>query len=71
MTTKTITASWKTTAAGILGVVAVAAPQILAYLDSDPATLPQWGVVVAAILTACGLTAARDHDVSSESAGAQ
>lgn len=62
--------SWKTTLAGVLS-IAVAVITFVAYplLDADPATVPQWGPVLAAISAAAGLLFARDHGVTSEQAG--
>ena len=62
--------SWKTTAAGILGALSVIAGQVATLFDTDPGTNPEWNIIVATVMTAVGLFAARDNDVSSESAGA-
>ena len=62
--------SWKTTAAGIAAIVAAAASAAVALFDADPASLPDWGALGAAILAGVGLLSARDNDVSSETAGA-
>ena len=43
---------------------------VSAVLDSDPATLPNWGVTVPALIMAVGLLFARDNDVTSEESGA-
>ena len=63
--------SWKTSVAGIatFGVVLCAA--VAAHFDGDPLTEANWGVVVAAFIASVGLIMARDHDVSSENAGAK
>lgn len=53
--------SWKTTTVGILAIVAAASNAISATLDSDPATVPNWEIVVAAMLAGIGLIFARDH----------
>lgn len=60
--------SWRTTALGILGAVAVLATAAVAQLDSDPATVPAWGEAIGVALVALGLSAARDHAVSSRAA---
>lgn len=62
--------SWKTTAAGIAAALAAISTAAAAYLDGDPATEPQWGVVVAAMSAAVGLFMARDNDKRSEDVGA-
>lgn len=62
--------SWKTTVAGIAAIVTALGSAVGALFDADPATLPDWGAVAAAILAGIGLIAARDNDVSSEKAGA-
>ncbi len=67
-----MSASWRTTLSGICTIV-VAAINMLAmpYLDSDPATVPQWGAFFALLMPAIGLLVARDNVVSSEKAGAK
>jgi hypothetical protein len=40
-------------------------------LDSDPATNPDWSVVIATVTAGFGLLFARDNNVSSEEAGAK
>jgi len=62
--------SWKTTAAGIAAAIAAIATAASAYLDGDPATEPEWGIVVAALSAAIGLFMARDNDKRSEDVGA-
>lgn len=61
--------SWKTTAAGISGIVGLLATALAAQFDSDPATVANWPVVIPAIITSAGLLFARDNNVSSEAAG--
>jgi hypothetical protein len=64
--------SWKTTLSGVLSIiVAVITFVATPMLDSDPATVPQWGPVLAVLSTAIGLLFARDNDVTSEKAGAK
>ena len=55
--------SWKTSSLGILGVIPVILSAIKTLMDGDPATNPDWTVVISAILMAFGLTQAKDHDV--------
>ena len=62
--------SWKTTVAGIAGVVAAIASAIQAQFDGNPATVPDWGLVGALLATAIGLLFARDNDKTSEAVGA-
>jgi len=64
--------SWKTSLAGILSAV-VAALSLVAIpmLDSDPASVPNWGAAIAAVVAAVGLLMARDNDKSSEAVGAK
>lgn len=62
--------SWKTTIAGIAAAVGAAGTALSAYLDGDPATQPEWGIVVAAFAAAIGLFVARDNDKRSEDVGA-
>lgn len=63
--------SWKTSAAGIGAVLVAAGSALTAMFDNDPATLPDWGAVIAAVIAGIGLLFARDNKVSSEAAGAK
>lgn len=65
-----ITKSWKTTWAGILQFLSIVATQIGFLFDTDLATNPDWGLIVASLITLVGLITARDNNVSSEDAGA-
>lgn len=62
--------SWKTTWAGILQFLAIAATQVGFLFDGIATTNPDWGLVIASLVTLVGLLTARDSDVSSEEAGA-
>lgn len=62
--------SWKTTAAGIAGILGMLGTAVSAMLDGNPATDPQWSIVIPAIITSAGLLFARDNNVTSEQAGA-
>jgi|APGre2960657404_1045060.scaffolds.fasta_scaffold243246_2 uncharacterized membrane protein YhiD involved in acid resistance len=63
--------SWKTSAAGIGAVLVAAGSAMTAMFDNDPATLPDWGAVIAAVIAGVGLLFARDNGVTSEAAGAK
>jgi len=63
--------SWKTTAAGIGGIMAVIGSALAAMFDTDPATVPDWTSVIAGITMGIGLICSRDNDKSSEQVGAQ
>jgi hypothetical protein len=63
--------SWKTTAAGIGAVLVAVGSALNATFDADPATVADWGSVVAAIIAGIGLIFARDNGVTSEAAGAK
>ena len=65
-----ITKSWKTTWAGILQFLSIVSTQIGFLFDTDLSTNPDWGLIVASLITLVGLITARDNDVSSEDAGA-
>lgn len=63
--------SWKTTVAGIAAIIAAIALAISNEFDSDPATIADWGVVLATVIAGVGLLFARDNDKSSEDVGAK
>lgn len=63
--------SWKTTVAGICSIVVAGATALGALLDADPATVPDWSVVVAAVVAGMGLISARDNKVTSEQVDAK
>lgn len=62
--------SWKTTTAGLAAVLAVVADALTKLSDADPATNPDWNIVVAVVASAAIGLFARDNDKSSESVGA-
>jgi hypothetical protein len=67
-----MSASWRTTLSGICTILVAFVNMIaMPYLDSDPATLPNWGGFIALLMPAIGLLMARDHKVTSEAAGAK
>ena len=63
--------SWKTTTGGVLGAVAIIAGAAQAILDNDPATNPNWEMVIGALSICAGLLFARDNKVTSAQAGAE
>jgi hypothetical protein len=62
--------SWKTTLAGIGTALSAIGLALEAQFDTDPATVPNWAVVVTAVFAAIGLLLARDNDKTSEAVGA-
>ena len=54
--------SWKTTIAGIIAGLVVVLPQIQNLLDSNPATVCNWNIVVAGAVAVIGGIAAKDGD---------
>jgi hypothetical protein len=66
-----VNGSWKTSAAGIGAILVAVGSALSAMFDADPATIPDWGAVVAAVIAGIGLLAARDNNVSSETVGAK
>lgn len=64
-------ASWRTSLAGFLTVIAVSIPTIQAAIDGNPATVPDWQIVLASFGTFVVSLLARDNKTSSETAGAK
>jgi uncharacterized membrane protein YhiD involved in acid resistance len=64
-----MTKSWKTSAAGIGAILIAVGSALSSMFDNNPATVADWGAVVAAVIAGIGLLAARDNGVSSEDAG--
>jgi len=61
--------SWRTTIVGVLTAITLVAPQLLALLDNDPATVFSLDLFIAG-LGAMGIGIfARDNDKSSENVG--
>lgn len=63
--------SWKTTLFGAGGLLTVIVTALCAMFDDNPATNPDWALVLAAASPCIGLLFARDNKVSSEAAGAK
>lgn len=49
---------------GAATIIAAIASAIKAAVDGDPTTLPDWAMVVAAVITGIGLIAAKDSNVT-------
>jgi hypothetical protein len=64
-------ASWKTTVLGIIAIVMAALTVAKTLIDGDPATNPDWPMVISAVTAGWGLIVARDNSVTSEQAGAK
>jgi hypothetical protein len=56
--------NWKTSLGGIVTALAALFGAVKALTDGDPATVPDWNVVITALAAACGLFFAKDYDVS-------
>ena len=55
----------KTTLAGIGAILVAVGAAMSAMFDADPVTVPQWDVVIAAILAGIGLIFAKDSKAPS------
>jgi hypothetical protein len=55
----------KTTLAGIGAILVAVGAAMSAMFDADPLTVPQWDVVIAAILAGIGLIFAKDSKAPS------
>ncbi len=52
--------SWKTTTAAVAALLAAGATAVAAMFDEDPATVADWGLVMAAVAASIGLFMAKD-----------
>jgi hypothetical protein len=66
-----MTSSIKTTAYGILAFLALAFGQVKFLFDIDPATNPDWTLIIGALFALLGFGVARDNDVSDQTAQAK
>jgi len=62
--------SWKTTAAGVGGLIATIGSILNQVFDGNPATNPDWNLVLPILLTSFIGIFARDNNVTSEQANA-
>jgi len=61
---QSISKNWKTTGLGIAAILTAAGAALTALTDNDPATLPDWGALIAAVIAGVGLIFAKDGDKS-------
>lgn len=61
--------SWKTTALGLAGIITALGNALTAFLDNDPLTVPDLGLVINAVTLGLGLIFARDNKVTSKELG--
>ena len=54
----------KTTLAGVGAILVAVGAAMSAMFDADPLTVPQWDVVIAAVLAGIGLIFAKDSKAS-------
>lgn len=66
-----MTSSVKTTVYGILVFLALTIGQVKFLFDIDPATNPDWTLIIGALFALLGFGAARDNDVSDQTARAK
>jgi hypothetical protein len=59
-----IAKNWKTTGLGVAAILTAAGAALTALTDNDPATLPDWGALIAACIAGIGLIFAKDADKS-------
>lgn len=52
--------NWKTTSAGIAAILVAIGSALKAFTDNDPATVPDIGACIAAIMAGIGLILAKD-----------
>lgn len=54
--------SWKTTTVAFLLAADAIGHAVMALLDTDPATVPDWNAVIVMVMAAVGLLFAKDAD---------
>jgi len=54
--------SWKTTTVAIITAIMAVGNVVVAIIDGDPATVPNWELTIGVIMTAIGLIFAKDSD---------
>jgi hypothetical protein len=62
--------SWETTLTGLGAMLLALGSALQAQFDQDPATIPDWGLVLSLSLAGLGLLRARDNNKTSEQVGA-
>lgn len=63
--------SWKTTAAGLGTIMTTIGTVLNQIMDGNPATNPDWNLVLPLLFTGCIGLFARDNNVTSEQANAK
>lgn len=63
--------SWKTSAAGLGTILTTLGTTLNQLMDGNPATNPDWNLVLPLLFTGCIGLFARDNDKSSEQVGAK
>ena len=63
---KVAKANWRTTMAACIVALTAIGDAVQALIDSDPATTPNWNLVIALVVAALGLLFARDSVVTSD-----
>ena len=56
--------NWKTSAAGVCGLIVAITSQLQALWDNDPATIANWGIVMATVPITIATLLAKDKDVT-------
>ena len=59
------TANWRTTTAGVCAAILAIVDGVMKLIDTDPATNPDYAMIMATVVAAVGLIRARDDVVTS------